>query len=496
MIPNILGIDLGSSGIKLIYSTEEGNVKIREDYKEVSPSGWYEALCRAAKQFDLSAVKAIGFSSQVGTYIVNGKDNISWSAQVGQEELEEVLSLESQEVFLKEISMPHPHILSYPLPRLNYFKKKYEMLTDVCMPKDFLIEKLTGNRVSDPFSWRGLANLETGTYSTYLLQKLGIEESILPSLQKPDSIAGYVTEQASKETGIPVGVPVYVGCNDFFAGLLGMGMIRSGSMFDITGTSEHLGLITDREPDLQTPVVHGPYFRHHALYGVTASSGASLKFGKGLWNLNDKTMLNCAKENAPIFLPYVNGERAPIWDANASGVFFGITSATTHKQMAYAVMEGVAFSLYHIYENMGFPEAKQITIAGGAAKNRLLCKLKASLFDIPVIILEENDTSALGAQMLAAVGFGGYDRIETAMKENCVRKVFVRPDHELTETLRRRYEIYKGLYPALKDSFAEFHAGRQNAEQCESEKLRAKQSESKKQIKKKKYKGNNRKKRK
>lgn len=486
MIPNILGIDLGSSGIKLIYSTEDGNTKVRAEYEEISPMGWYEALCKVAKEFDLSKVKAIGLSSQVGTYIINGKDNISWSLQVGQEELEEVLSMETQEVFMQEISMPHPHILSYPLPRLNYFKKKYGTLTDVCMPKDYLIEKLTGNRVSDPFSWRGLANLETGTYSTYLLEKIGVSESILPRLQKPDSVAGFITEQASKETGIPAGVPVYVGCNDFFAGLLGMGMIRSGSMFDITGTSEHLGLITDKEPDLQTPVVHGPYFRHHALYGVTASSGASLKFGKGIWNLNDKTLLACAKDCPPIFLPYVNGERAPIWDANASGVFFGITSATTHKQMAYAVMEGVAFSLYHIYENMGFPEAKQITIAGGAAKNRLLCKLKASLFDIPVIILEENDTSALGAQMLAAVGIGGYESIETAMKENCVQKVFVRPDRELNAILRRRYEIYKGLYPALKDSFSEFQVERQNVEQRESEK----------QKKKKKYKGNNRKKRK
>ena len=84
-------------------------------------------------------------------------------------------------------------------------------------------------------------------------------------------------------------------------------------------------------------------------------------------------------------LGMLDGKIYPGADANASGVFFGITSATTHKQMAYAVMEGVAFSLYHIYENMGFPEAKQITIAGGAAKNRLLCKLKASLFDIPVL---------------------------------------------------------------------------------------------------------------
>ena len=388
--------------------------------------------------------------------------------------------------------MPHPHILSYPLPRLKFFQKKYEVLNDVCMPKDFLIEKLTGNRVSDPFSWRGLANLDAGKYSSYLLGKLGVDESILPRLQKPESVAGFVTKQASAETGIPAGTPVYVGCNDFFAGLLGMGMSQSGSMFDITGTSEHLGLITDKEPDLHTSVVHGPYFRHHALYGVTASSGASLKIGKGLWNVNDKSLLSCAKKNPPIFLPYVNGERAPIWDAKASGVFFGIHSETTQKEMAYAVMEGVTFSLYHIYEHMGFPKAKRITVAGGAAKNRSLCKLKASMFDIPVIILEENDTSALGAQMLAAVGSGDYESIEAAMKENCVQKVFVKPDRELKEILRRRYEIYKGLYPALKNSFAEFYIEKEDQQKAE------KQSEKKrsplKKKKWKKYKSNNRKK--
>ena len=198
-----------------------------------------------------------------------------------------------------------------------------------------------------------------------------------------------------------------------------------------------------------------------------------------------------SQTDPPIFLPYVNGERAPIWDANASGVFFGITAGTTQKQMAYAVMEGVVFSLYHIYEHMGFPKAKSITIAGGAAKNRGLCKLKASIFDIPVIVLEENDTSALGAQMLAAVGCGGYDSIESAMKENCVKKAYVKPDYELKAILRRRYEIYKGLYPALKDSFVEFHEVKCKAEQSDTE-----QHQFDKKMKRKKYRGNSRKKRK
>lgn len=457
MIPNILGIDLGTSGIKLIYSTKNGSLKVREKYEECTPNGWWKALCKATEQLDLSEVQAIGLSSQVGTYIINNTENIGWSDQVGQEELEEVIKSQPQEVFLREISMPHPRILSYPLPRLRYIKKQYGMPQSVCMPKDYLIEKLIGRRVSDPFSWRGLANLETCEYSDYLLEEIGINKQILPEIQKPETVAGYLTAEASRLTGIPEGTPVYVGCNDFFAGLLGMGMLRAGSMFDITGTSEHLGLVTDNNPDLQTPVVHGPYFRHHASYGVTASSGASLDFGRSLYDLNDETLPMCLEENPPIFLPYLNGERAPIWDADTSGVFFGITGSTTQKQLAYAVMEGVTFSLYHIYENMGFPKAEYITVAGGAAKNKGLCQMKASLFDLPVITLCENDTSALGAQMLAAVGCGEYSDLESAIQDNCIENMRIVPDNTKTKRLRERFEIYKSLYPALKQSYKMFH---------------------------------------
>lgn len=456
MIPNVLGIDLGSSGLKLIYSTKNGSRKVREEYEACTPKGWYEAMCRAARQCDLSDIRAIGLSSQVGTYIINESDCISWREQIGQKELEDVLHTEPQEVFLREISMPHPHILSYPLPRLCYIKKRYGMLTSVCMPKDYLIGQLTGKRISDPYSWRGLANLETGEYSTFLLEKIGIRKQILPKLQRPESVAGYVTEEASARTGISAGTPVYVGCNDFFAGLLGMGMLHSGSMFDITGTSEHLGLITDKEPEFDTPVVQGPYFCHQALYGVTASSGVSLKFGQSFHDLDDETLLTCLNKNPPIFLPYLNGERAPVWDADASGVFFGITGETTKREMAYAVMEGVTFSLYHIYEKMGFPEAEHITVAGGAAKNISLCRMKASLFGLPVHTLCENDTSALGAQMIAAVGSGAYQDFDEAVRDNCAVRVRILPDEAKTEHLRRRFEIYKELYPALKPSFKKF----------------------------------------
>ena len=452
MRDGILGIDLGTSGVKVIVTKNGREQKIREGYESTDPKGWFDAICRATKVLDLSEVRAIGLSSQVGTYIYeteNGVHTVGWRESVGTEEVEQLLNDIPQEVFIKEISMPHPRIISYPLPRISYIKK-YHSVKNICQPKDYLIERLTGKRVTDKFSWRGLANLNTGEYSGELMRHVGIKSEMLPEITEPDSIAGYVTKEASELTGILEGVPVVTGCNDFFAGLLGMGMIEGGQMFDITGTSEHLGVVT-KDTSIDTPLVCGPYFFENAHYGVTASSGASGTLARKM--CSNENLLDCLTPDAPLFLPYLNGERAPIWDADAKGVWFGISADTTQKQLAYSALEGIVFSLYHIYEHMGNPPCTQITVAGGGAYDETLNRLKAAMFGVPIVILKQNDTSALGAMMLASVGVGDYADIKIAV-EDCVRiERKINVSSSLTSMLRQRFEMFKRLYPALKGEF-------------------------------------------
>jgi len=453
MTENILGIDLGTSSVKLIFGKNGANIKAREGYSEISVDGWWDAICRAARTMDLSEVRAIGLSSQVGTYIIDGGAVIGWNTGVGKEELDAILSDIPREVFIKEISMPHPSIISYPLPRLKHILSRYDGVKKICMPKDLICERLTGSYVSDKFSWRGLTNLDTCRYSEYLLDYIGASDILLPELREPTALAGFVTAEAAAQTGIREGTPVYVGCNDFFSGTVGMGMCEVGDMFDITGTSEHLGIVESEISDGDDGLVTGKYFFGNAHYGVTASSGKSLDFGGKLYPLRDIVAAAALANHPPVFLPYLCGERAPIWDADARGVFFGINADTTPHDMAYAVMEGVAFSIYHIYECMGKPPARVITIAGGAAKDNTLNLMKASLFGVPVRTCAESDTSALGAQITAAVGFGFYPSIEKAIRGICEYSAEIQPDAALGETLRRRYEIYKNLYPTLKNSF-------------------------------------------
>ena len=447
---SILGIDLGTSSVKVILRDREGaTIKGKEPYKAQTPSGWWHAVKRAVSGLDVSCLKAIGLSSQVGTYIVDGGNVIRWNSKKGAQELVEVKARYDRKTFIQEISMPHPDMISYPLPRLMYIQEHYPEAEKVCQPKDFLCEMLTGNCVTDPYSWRGLANLSTGRYSKKFLDGIGFPKEKLPRLTGICDIAGYTKGVPLEGSAFPAGIPVFTGLNDFFASLLGMGIYKEGELFDITGTSEHLG-VTGPLLNLDKGLVSGPYLRGNVHYGVTASSGLSLDYGMRIFGFGNMDVEQCLKNRPPIFLPYLNGERAPIWDADAQGMFFGIHGTCGKAEMAYAVLEGVAFSLYHIYECMGSPKADVMRVSGGASRNHVLNAMKAELFGVPAVVSEETDTSALGAWMTAAVGLGWFSGFEEAAGQICKIKETINPCSRYQKILKQRFAVYKELYPATK----------------------------------------------
>lgn len=440
-----LGIDLGTSSVKavLMYS-DKTTQKAKRNYSEISPSGWFSALCDALGDLDLKDVCAVGLSSQVGTYIIDEKEVLSWNDGIGKEETEIIKKKYPESFFISEISMPHPDIISYPIPRLMYIKEKYGDNRRVMQPKDFICKMLTGVLVTDKYSWRGLANIKTGEYSSFFLKELG--NPILPEIKRHNQIAGYITKEASLKTGLSENIPVYTGLNDFFAGIYGMGVKKPGEVFDITGTSEHLGIICDAlKPG--TKMVSGPFIENFVHYGVTASSGVSLDFAISEFGLSDIELTEDFIKSSPLFLPYLNGERAPIFDAFSSGVFFGMDKNTKKKHLAYSVLEGVAMSIYHIYENLDAGNIKSMTISGGASVDKVLNTIKATLFNVPVITLKEKDVSAMGALLCCM--------------EDC--KDFI-PEKDgeflpipgIRDILIKRFSIYKNLYIKLKDEFKNF----------------------------------------
>ena len=451
----IAGIDLGTSSVKVLLTDNGKTVrKAKRTYTDKSVDAWLKAVSEALSEITEGVlIDAVSLSSQVGTYIINGKDIISWQDGIGKEEVGRIKKDFTAEEFAKEISMPHPEVISYPMPRLLYIKEHFDVKS-VCQPKDEICRMLTGEWVSDIYSWIGLANLERGAYSKKMLSYLGIDESVLPPLKSPFDSAGYVTKEAESATGLKEGTPVYLGCNDYYAGLLGMGITESNMLFDITGTSEHIGITTDKL-SLDTKMVTGPYFVSNVHYGVTASGGTSLDFGIEKFGFKGIDVEKSLSNDAPIFLPYLKGERAPIWDSGARGMFFGISDKTTKEDMAYSVLEGVAFSAYHIYESLeDRVNAKVLITAGGAGRDDIFNGIKSSLFGLPVVSLEETDTSAYGACMIASVASGIYKDINEAAKAMC--HIDKRVERQESPLLKKRFELYKKLYESNKELFKEF----------------------------------------
>ncbi len=450
-----LGLDIGTSSVKAVMRSKSGKtVKAKRGYDGEAPQCWLDAVKSVIAELSTHGeIAAISISSQVGTYIANDSHVITWSCDVGKKELEYIKSVISEEEFISEIGMKHPDIISYPLPRLMYIQKHYGKDTTVLMPKELLIRSLTGKTVTDVFSMRGISNQETGKYADGIMKKLGVGLG-LPALKQPTEIAGRVTYEAEKDYGIKTGTPVYLGCNDFFAGLLGMGIHRVGDFFDLSGTSEHIGYISDKiNPD---GFVSGGYFVGNCTYGGTKSSGASNDLAINCFGIDGLT-LDILKEKPPIFLPYLNGERAPIYDENARGVYFGLNGNADAHSLSYSTLEGVVFSLYDIMTSMNATKVSRLVCGGGSSRDIFMNKLRATVFDCEVVSVCEPDTSALGACMLAMVGEGAYPDIASAIKECVSYSEPIKPEPEYRNVLMKRFNVYKKLYPSLKEAFGEFN---------------------------------------
>lgn len=448
----LLGIDLGTSSVKVLLRHGNGQIeKTKVAYEEATPAGWLAAVRAALRMLDLREVAAVGLSAQTGTYVINGKDVIAWSDPVGKIELDRIRGAFSTDLFLAEIGMPHPAMTSYPLPRLLYIKEHFKDVKTVCQPKDLICQYLTGKLKSDVWTWRGLAHPERDKYSEALLAALGIDPAWLPPLTYETNEAGTVTASAAA-TGLPQGTPVIIGLNDFFAGLVGMGLPFTSSLFDITGTSEHFGSVTNAFTP-KTGMVSGRFLEGFVHYGGTASSGPSLTFGIKELGAPRGDLATCLASKPPIFLPYLNGERAPIFDGDARGAFFGLERSHTKADMAYAVLEGVAFSVYHIAKHLGALPEGDVILGGGAAEDALLNSIKATLFDRTFITLKESDTSALGAAMIAGLGIEYFETLADAASACVAASATHSPLPHLREQLLCRFGIYEQLYTALKPQF-------------------------------------------
>ncbi len=469
-----IGIDIGTSSVKAacledgrtrtcraVYSPELGN----------TPAGWWRAVCEAVSEAAREAghdCAGLGLTAQVGTYILEDSSRpedswpvYSWSGPGGETQREALQTRFGTEFFLEHTGMPLPKVPSYPASRLRWLAEErtaeWSRATHVLAPKDFLYRKLTGRLLSDRLSWNGLSNPAHGDPDEAFLSALELDGGLFAPMHEPLSAPAGLSHEAAALLGLPAGTPVYLGCNDSHASFLGMGVCGIGQAFDLTGTSEHVGLISPG-PLGDGEMICSPFFSGCATFGVTASSGTSLDWGFGITGLpqNRETetlalrrfeALKRGEAHPPIFLPYVTGERTPIWDGDARGAFLGLSDRHTREDLLYSVFEGVVFSVAHIWS--GLPEeltqsVTNIRMGGGAGENMLMNRMKAACLQRTLEIPREKNTGALGAGLIAAAGSGAYASLGDAVRDYVSLTGTVSPSDDPAPLLRR-FELYRRL---------------------------------------------------
>lgn len=495
-MPYVIGIDIGSSSTKVGLFSPDGTAvasarrayptdEPQPGYKEQDPEGWWTAAAGGLREVlagvPPDSIAAVGSAGHISsfTFIDNSgrilRPAVGFQDQRAVAEVGELYARFSREELAQQLGIDLPPGATWPLPKLLWFRKhEPETLAQtkfLLQAKDFINFRLSGEFACDASSSRGMVDFRAGKVAGHVFDALGLDPGLLPPLYGPGQIVGVVSAAAAAATGLPAGVPVICGWNDLNACVLGSGAVNGGDTFNITGTSDHIGTVAAghyRNPKLIcAPFLNGK----NLLYGVTTCGGGSLEWyvrasGRSIEELLALAGAAPAGAESLLFLPCLEGERAPVWDPRASGAFVGLRTGHDERHMVRALLEGVAFGLRQILELVeagAGASGREVIASGGAARIRLWNQIKADVLGRTIATLANPHAGVLGAAMLAAVAAGWYGALEEAAGK------MVRPDECIAPAPGRNacydplYEIYSGLYPALRDVFRRLYESRISA---------------------------------
>ena len=366
----------------------------------------------------------------------------------------------------------------YLAPKLLWFKTNrpdlHRTTHQVLQANGYLVHKLCGVFTLDtshaPLSL--FFDAAQGNWSDPLLDTLGLDRAKLPPLTPCSAVVGCVSRAAADACGLAPGTPVVAGMTDGTAASVEAGLMRVGDAVEMTGQSTVLLVCSDRPylGDALIPLGHAAPGRHLVVGALVASGGALRWFRDQLGEperasaaqrgvdpfdlLTEAAAASPPGANGLIFLPYLFGERSPIWDSAARGVFCGLTLATQKRDLVRAILEGAAYGLRHNVDAAaaaGFPLAT-LACVGGGARSPLWNQIKADVLGRPVRLPKTATGAPLGDAIVAAVGVGLYPSVEAAVAQMVDQGAIYHPRPEHAARYDALYRIYVGLYPALKSS--------------------------------------------
>ncbi|MBQ1311358.1 MAG: xylulokinase [Blautia sp.] len=482
-----IGVDLGTSAVKLLLMDEEGNIKniVSKEYplffphpgwSEQNPSDWYEKSIEGIKELtegiDKSQVAGIGFGGQMHGLVTLDKDDqvirpaILWNdGRTGEETdyLNQVIGKEKLSACTANIAFA-----GFTAPKILWMKKNepenFERIEKIMLPKDYLAYRLSGTHCTDYSDASGmlLLDVKNRCWSKEMIEICGIREEQLPKLFESWEVVGTLKEDVAKELGLPSSVRIVAGAGDNAAAAVGTGTVGDAQCNISLGTSGTI-FISSREFGVdQYNALHS--FDHadgyYHLMGCMLSAASCNKWwSEDILGTTDygaeQAAIQKLGENRVFFLPYLMGERSPHNNPDARGVFFGMSMDTTRADMTQAVLEGVAFGLrdsLEVARSLGI-RLERTKICGGGAKSPLWKKIIANVMNLKVDVLENEQGPGMGGAMLAAVGCGAYPDVETIAKKFVKVVETVEPDPDLTAKYEERYQKFRTLYPTMKELF-------------------------------------------
>lgn len=495
----LLGIDIGTSACKATVFDLDGRVVAQSTksypvyypapgWAEQDPREWWDAVCEAIQEIFIPGkanpkqIAGIGIDGQSWSAIpVDKEGNVLYNTPIWMDtRASDICRDIADRIGFKKIFNISGNSFepTYSTPKMLWFKDTmpdiYKNTYKFLQSNSYIAYRLTGCFTQDVSQGYGVHvfNIKKGRWEDKFCDEIGISREKLPDIFACHEVVGEVTESAVRATGLVKGIPVVAGGLDACCGTLGAGVINVGQTQEQGGQAGGMSICVG-EALAHPKLILGFHVVPDLwlLQGGTVGGGGNIKwFKQELGNYESeqeaktgisafKIMDDEAKEikhgsDGLIFLPYMAGERSPLWDKHAKGVFFGLSYDKGRAHMIRSVLEGCAYALLH---NLKTAEEAGVKVdvlnaMGGAANSRLWTQIKADITGKVIKVPSSDTATTLGTAILAGVGTGQYKSFKEAV-ERTVNIVRVHePDMKKHEDYKKYYEIYLELYDKLKDT--------------------------------------------
>lgn len=487
----LIGLDLGTSSVKAgLYDQTGHELAVAREtislsvplpgWAEQDPCEWWQAIQTVLKtlteRFNSREIQGVCLCAQCPGHVLLGNDNrplgnaIIWRDQRAIEEaawLDEHVSPEECMDWVGAARLGDPYSSPARFLWLKNHDPRYPQAAFILQPKDFMGFMLTGVVATDPNSSFLLMHPQTHTYHPAFLQLLGLTERQLPPVRKITDLLGSITRSSAQLTGLAEGTPVFVGTIDAYCDTLAGGAFIPGQAVDVSGTSEIVSLGVSRQVEGQ-----GIFFARledeiQFLCGPMKVGGYLLtwlanSFYPEMKGKIDYSRLEAdanqipAGANGLVFLPYLQGEKAPLWDSQVRGAFLGVGESHDRRSFARVTYESVGYAVRHVLETcetVSGQKAESLITCGGGARSQFWNTLKANILQKKVYPLKAGASACLGAAMIASIGLGRFPNFVDAWKGMCHFDQEILPDENLAAVYDRSFDIYRRAYPGIRTVF-------------------------------------------